>query len=60
MGTKFYLNGNKTTRKELNELLGKYVVRELVMVATERKFIKSLLINHFNMGSYGMITVWLV
>lgn len=60
MGTKFYINGINVTRKGLNELIGKCVVRELVMVAKERKFIKSLLINHFNMGSYGMITIWLV
>ncbi len=57
MRTVFYLNGKKITRKALNELLGKSVVRELVLRAKENYFIDPLIQNSFYMGSYGMITV---
>ena len=57
MKTVLYLNGKKITRKELNELLGKSVVRELVLMAKERRFAKSVMENVFNMGSFGVVTV---
>uniref|UniRef100_UPI004055DAC0 hypothetical protein n=1 Tax=Acetatifactor sp. TaxID=1872090 RepID=UPI004055DAC0 len=56
----FYLNGSKITRKALNELVGRAVVRELVFLSKERRFAKSVLENSFDMGSYGVVTVCLV
>lgn len=53
----FCLNGNKISRKELNQLVGKSVVRELVFLSKERRFIKLALESSFNMGSYGTVTV---
>ena len=60
MKTVFYLNGKKITRKALNELLGRVVVRELVLLSKERRFAKSLMVNVFCMGSYGAVTVCFV
>lgn len=57
MKTIFYLNGKKITRKNLNDLLGKAVVRELVLRAKETYFMDPLIQNDFYMGSYGMVTV---
>lgn len=60
MKTVFYLNGKKATRKALNELLGRAVVREMVLYAKERRIAKSLMVNVFIMGSYGTLTVCFV
>lgn len=60
MRTEFYLDGNKITRKALNELIGRAAVRELVFLSKERRFAKSVLENSFNMGSYGVLTVCFV
>lgn len=63
MQTVFYLNGKKITRKNLNELLGKAVVRELVFRTKEMNFINKLFMNNliedksFQLGSYGIVTV---
>lgn len=57
MNTICYLNGKKITRKNLNELLGKAVVRELVLRAKEYYFMDPLSQKVFYMGSYGMVTI---
>lgn len=57
MKTVFYYNGNKIARKELNELVGKSVVKELVFLSKERRFMRLVLESSFNMGSYGTVTV---
>ena len=60
MKTVFYINGAKITRKELNEIVGKAAVKELVFLSKERRFIKAATDNNFNMGSYGTVTVCFV
>ena len=66
MKTVFYLNRKKITRKNLNELLGKAVVRELVFRTKEMNFINKLFMNNliedksFQLGSYGIVTVCFV
>lgn len=66
MKTIFYLNGKKITRKNLNELLGKAVVRELVFRTKEVNSVNKLFMNNliedklFQLGSYGIVTVCFV
>lgn len=56
--TVFYLNGQKITRKDLNELLGAAAVRELVRQAKETFFMDSNILNQFYLGSYGYLTIY--
>lgn len=60
MKTICYLNGKKITRKNMNELLGKAVVKELVLRAKEYYFMDPLSQKVFYMGSYGMVTICFV
>lgn len=60
MKTVFYLDGKKITRKDLNELVGRSVVRELVNKSKETLFVEHQAERSFNMGSYGIVKVCLV
>ena len=53
----FYMNGKKTTRKEMNEILGSAVVRELVMRAKETYYSDPNIQNDFYLGTYGFVTI---
>lgn len=57
MKTIFYLNGNKITRKSLNELVGTSAVRTLVQCAREMYFVNKQEQSNFHMGSYGVLTI---
>lgn len=56
----FYLNGNKISRKNLNNLLGAPAVRELVLRAKETHFLDPMIQNDFFLGSFGMLTICFV
>jgi len=56
MSTKFYLNGKKTTRKAVRELVGEETLKRLLKEAKD-EFVKDPLVqNDFFIGC-GMLTI---
>ncbi len=56
MKTKFYLNGKKTTRKAIKELVGNERLAQMLKDAKETFFEDPLTQNSFFIGS-GMLTI---
>lgn len=57
MRTKFYLDGKKITKKELQERIGEERLKRLVQEAKETFLEDPLIENDFYLGSEGMLTI---
>lgn len=57
MRTKFYLDGKKITKKELQERIGEERLKKLVQEAKETFLEDPLIENDFYLGSEGMLTI---
>lgn len=57
MKTNFYLDGRKTTRKAVRELVGEERLKKMVADAKETFFKDPLIENSFFLGSNGMLTI---
>ena len=56
MKTKFYLDGKKTTRKAVKELVGEERMKEMLAEAKETFLEDPLIANDFFIGN-GMLTI---
>ena len=57
MKTRFYLDGKKTTRKAVKELVGEDRLRRMTEEAKETFFGDPLVQNDFFLGRDGMLTI---
>ena len=57
MKTYFYLNGKKTTRKAVKELVGEDRLKKMIADAKETFFKDPMIENSFFLGSDGMLTI---
>jgi len=57
MKTRFYLDGKKTTRKAVKELVGEDRLRRMTEEAKETFFEDPLVQNDFFLGRDGMLTI---
>ena len=57
MTTKFYLDGKKTTRKAVKELVGDERLKRMLAEAKETFFEDPLTQNSFYLGRNGMLTI---
>jgi len=57
MKTTFYLNGKKTTRKALSEMLGEDRLKKYISEAQESFFEDPLTQNSFWIGGRNMLTI---
>lgn len=57
MKTKFYINGKKTTRKAVKEIIGAERLEEMIRDAKETYREDPLIQNDFFLGSKGMLTI---
>ena len=57
MKTKFYLDGKKTTRKAIKELVGEERLKKMVTEAKETFFKDPLIQNSWFLGTDGMLTI---
>lgn len=57
MGTKFYLDGKKITKKALQERIGEERLTRLVQEAKETFLEDPLIQNDFHLGREGMLTI---
>ncbi len=57
MKTNFYLDGAKTTRKAMKELVGEERLKRMIADAKETFFKDPLIENSFFLGSKGMLTI---
>lgn len=57
MRTKFYLDGKKITKKELQERIGEERLKRLVQEAKETFLEDPLIQNDFYLGREGMLTI---
>lgn len=57
MRTNFYLDGKKTTRKAVKELVGEERLKEMIQEAKETFFEDPKIQNSYFLGSRGMLTI---
>lgn len=57
MRTNFYLDGKKTTRQAVKELVGEERLKEMIQEAKETFFEDSNIQNSYFLGSRGMLTI---
>lgn len=57
MKTKFYLNGKKTTRKAIKEIIDDERLKNMIEEAKKDFFEDSLTQNDFFLGGSGMLTI---
>lgn len=57
MRTNFYLDGKKTTRKAVKELVGEERLKEMIQEAKETFFEDPNIQNSYFLGSRGMLTI---
>ena len=57
MRTSFYLDGKKTTRKAVTELVGEERLKEMIQEAKETFFEDSNIQNSYFLGRRGMLTI---
>ena len=57
MKTNFYLDGKKTTRKAVKELVGEDRLKRMIADAKETFFKDPMIENSFFLGSDGMLTI---
>ena len=57
MKTKFYIDGRKTTRKAVRELVGEERLKQMLAEAKEDFLEDSCIATDYHLGCYGMLSI---